>query len=800
VSLFEAQAAQAPGSPALVFGEQTLSYSELNGLSNRLAHFLRLRGVGREDLVGICLERSLEMIVAILGVLKAGGAYVPVDPGYPSERISYMLKDSGCKVLIDDSLLSEFRSSLAEYGADNLAGVNESRDLAYVIYTSGSTGKPKGVMVEHRSVVRFFENMDKRFFLEPGWVFGAVTNYTFDISVLELLGTLTRGITLSLFSQSNPLDILQAIRDKKINVLQLTPSGLTQLIETDRNDSINLIQTLKVLLIGGEPLGVGNYLKLKSGDNCKAINVYGPTETTIWSTSLLISDSTSLTIGKPLLNESIYILDAGLKLQPVGVIGEICIGGVGVARGYLNREELSAEKFIANPFKSGERLYRTGDLGRWLADGNIEYHGRLDDQVKIRGYRIELGEIESALSGHGDVSSSVVQALDLGSGERELVAYVVSDTVLNVTELRQHLQERLPGYMVPGHYVQMDSLPLTSNGKVDKKRLPSPEGHVLLGGTVYEGARNETEARLIGIWEEVLGRNGIGINDNFFDLGGHSLKAIKLKSILNKRLNLSFTIRDIYNYPTVAMLASCRKTNGNLILLNKADSSKKNVYCIPPVFGNSVLYKALAKKLESYAVCYGLQFDGLESNETFYESIEQIAKAFSEQIADKQSDEKFIILGYSMGGLIAYEIARILKPRFANFNLMLIDVSAGESPDNAEDLRDIENESEWLLKNQGQFLENTIDQLHYQRFLANNIRMSKQHKKVGKVDVDIIAYESSGANNPACMESWKNYTAKGLELNYISGDHWQAMSSENIDLFSDEIRRQLAAKSIYEMS
>ncbi|MFC0513473.1 phosphopantetheine-binding protein, partial [Mucilaginibacter angelicae] len=242
-----------------------------------------------------------------------------------------------------------------------------------------------------------------------------------------------------------------------------------------------------------------------------------------------------------------YILDAGLKLQPVGVTGEICVGGAGVARGYLNREELSAEKFIANPFKPGERLYRTGDLGRWLADGNIEYQGRLDDQVKVRGYRIELGEIESALNGHSDVSSSVVQALDLGSGERELVAYVVSGTLLNVPELRQYLQERLPGYMVPGHYVQLEALPLTANGKVDKKRLPSPAGQELSGGTVYEGARNETEARLIGIWEEVLGRNGIGIHDNFFDLGGHSLKATRLAGHIHKEFGVKVSLRDLFS-------------------------------------------------------------------------------------------------------------------------------------------------------------------------------------------------------------------------------------------------------------
>ncbi|MFC0513436.1 amino acid adenylation domain-containing protein, partial [Mucilaginibacter angelicae] len=546
VSLFEAQAAQAPGSPALVFGEQTLSYSELNGLSNRLAHFLRSRGVGREDLVGIMQDRSEWLVISILGVLKAGGAYVPVDPGYPSERISYMLKDSGCKVLIDDSLLSEFRSSLAEYGADNLAGVNESKDLAYVIYTSGSTGKPKGVMVEHRSVVNLVIGQRAFFRIDETDHVLQFSNISFDASVEQIFIALTAGALLSVIDKEtvqDPLKLESYITNSGVTHIHMVPEMLKNIEETN-------YPSLRRVVSGGDKCSTA----LATKWNAYAFyNEYGPTETTVTSIELAWNklSSTELSIGKPIHNTGIYILDTGLKLQPIGVTGEICIGGAGVARGYLNREELSREKFIANPFKPGERLYRTGDLGRWLADGNIEYQGRLDDQVKVRGYRIELGEIESALNGHSDVSSSVVQALDLGNGEHELVAYVVSSKMLNVPELRQYLQERLPGYMVPGHYVQLDALPLTANGKVDKKRLPSPEGRELSGGTVYEGARNETESQLIRIWEEVLGRDGIGINDNFFDLGGNSMLIIKLSKAVNKVLMKEINTATFFKYPSI---------------------------------------------------------------------------------------------------------------------------------------------------------------------------------------------------------------------------------------------------------
>ncbi|MFC0513439.1 amino acid adenylation domain-containing protein, partial [Mucilaginibacter angelicae] len=560
VSVFSAQAVLRPEAQAVVCGSGSLTYHELDEKSDRLSSYLvTTLNVRPNDLVGLLLDRSCDMIVGILGILKAGAAYVPIDPAYPASRKAYLLEDSGLQVLITQM---DYLFDLSGFGGtvfaidvqlEGLVLAPDYRhpeigatDLAYVIYTSGSTGNPKGVMIEHGMIVNTIYAQQTIFEVSEGERCLQFSSPSFDASVWEIFMALASGGVLYIISEEqkrSPLQLEAYLEEEQISIATLPPAYLKQL-------RIEKLSGIKKLVTAGEAAIAEKAAAFNHYGTY--YNAYGPTESSICATIFRVGPGTGISktnipIGKPIPNTEIYILDAGLKLQPVGVSGEICIGGAGVARGYLNREELSAEKFIANPFKPGERLYRTGDLGRWLADGNIEYHGRLDDQVKVRGYRIELGEIESALNGHSDVSSSVVQALDLGSGERELVAYVVSGTVLNVPELRQYLQERLPGYMVPGHYVQLEALPLTANGKVDKKRLPSPAGQELSGGTVYEGARNGTEARLIGIWEEVLGRNGIGIHDNFFDLGGHSLKATRLAGHIHKEFGVKVSLRDLFS-------------------------------------------------------------------------------------------------------------------------------------------------------------------------------------------------------------------------------------------------------------
>lgn len=546
VATFEEQVRQQPDAIALESGETIFSYRELNEKANRLGDYLRKKyAIQPDDLIAVRLERSEWMVIALLGVLKSGAAYVPVEADYPQERVDYMLADSKSKLVIDDSLLAAFRKEQDAYQAGDLPHVTTTNNLAYVIYTSGSTGQPKGVMVEHRSVVAFFDNFEPRFALRPGMVMGATTNYSFDISVLELLGTLCKGMRLCLLSDTDPGIILQHIAEGRIQALQLTPSRLIQLLDADDN-SLNTLKRLKVLLVGGEALSESLYDKLKTLKATKVINVYGPTETTIWSTCLEINNSTALSIGRPLEQEQVYIISEENQLCSVGMPGEICIAGDGLARGYLNREELTAEKFVPNPFIPGERLYKTGDIGRWMPDGNIQFYGRRDNQVKVRGYRIELGEVENALQQYPGADQVAVNVIRTPEGENELVAYIVSKADLNTAALRAHLSALLPVYMIPGYFVSIPELPLNSSGKIDRKQLPDPQQVAIATSAVYVAPRTETEAQLIELWKQVLARDTIGIKDNFFELGGHSLKVIRLIGKVYRQFEVKLELRDLF--------------------------------------------------------------------------------------------------------------------------------------------------------------------------------------------------------------------------------------------------------------
>ncbi len=575
--LFETQAAKSPDVVALVFENQRLTYGELNSRANQLARYLRKLGVGPDSLVGICTERSLEMMIGLLAVLKAGGAYVPLDPSYPEERLDYMLSDSGAKVLLtQESLIEDFQFSvsdlnkvcldrdwnqISEESESNPESEINAANLAYVIYTSGSTGKPKGVAVQHANLMNFLTSMREGPGLSSDDALVAVTTLSFDISVLELYLPLTVGARVVLTSREEAGDgrrLGEILTDSGATVMQATPATWRMLLDTGWSGSNQL-----KMLCGGEalPRELANELFEKGAS---LWNMYGPTETTIWSAVLKIEDTDGpVHIGPPIGNTQIYILDSHLQPVPIGVYGELYIGGEGLARGYLNHPALTAERFIPDPFSedSGVRLYRTGDLARYLPDGKIEFSGRIDHQVKIRGFRIELEEIEAVCVEHPAIQEAVVMAREVAKGDMRLVAYIKYDThdEPTVSELRQYMKEKLPDYMVPSLFVTMDTFPLTPNGKIDRKILPIPVGMRGETGKAHEPPNSEMEKVIAGVWQQVLGMNDFSVNDNFFDIGGHSLLSMKVLYHIEKELGLRINPREIMFKNLGQLAAFCEK-------------------------------------------------------------------------------------------------------------------------------------------------------------------------------------------------------------------------------------------------
>ncbi|MBC9912778.1 non-ribosomal peptide synthetase, partial [Chitinophaga varians] len=570
VDLFRRQAALTPHNTAIVFEGDKLTYAELDNRSNQLAHYLREKGVKKDALVPVCIDRSLEMPIVLLGILKAGAAYVPLDPSYPKDWIAYVIDDLHAEMVLTyshheelftidqyDLLLmldndSHYIMTLPESAPEEHPAPNH---LAYAIYTSGSTGKPKGVLIEHHSLLNFLLSVDSLLEVNETSSILAVTTYSFDIAYLELYLLLLKGGTVILSPRAKVTDanlLIQQLEQYQPTHMQATPSTWQMLVESGWKNDEGL-----VILTGGEALKRNLRDQLLSlGDN-KCWNLYGPTETTIWVTAAELKKQGTVTIGKPFHNSSAYILDRQQRLVAKGVTGELYIGGVQLARGYFNREELTAERFMANPFRPGERLYRTGDQARFLADGTIEYIGRNDDQVKVRGYRIELGEVEHALLSLGTIRSASVQAWENESGYKFLVAYVVSEGVVNAQLVRKQLLERIPEYMVPGFFVQLENLPLTANRKVDRKALPNPEGLAISGGTEYVAPRNEVEEKLVAIWKEVFRTNiDIGIKDNYFELGGESMMAIRILARVSKEFGVSISIRKMFEDPRIESIAS----------------------------------------------------------------------------------------------------------------------------------------------------------------------------------------------------------------------------------------------------
>jgi amino acid adenylation domain-containing protein len=567
--LFEEQAAETPETVAVICGDEQVSYRELNERANQLAHYLSHLGVGPEVLVAIAIERSLEMVVGLLAVLKAGGAYVPLDPSYPVERLSYMLADSGCPVLLTQARLTGVlpvneiqvvcvdrdRAAIAAAATTNpLSGV-EPGNLAYAIYTSGSTGKPKGALLTHRGLRNLAEAQVQRFAVKAGSRVLQFASLSFDASIFEITMALRAGATICVATGEAVLPggaLLRLLREQRIEVVTLPPSVLASL-------AVEELPELTTIIVAGEACS-GELVRRWSAGGRRFFNAYGPTETTVWATTALCqAGEKKPPIGYPIGNGSVYVLDAELEPVPVGVTGELHIGGLGVARGYLKRAELTAEKFIPDPYgaAAGARLYKTGDLARYRPDGQIEYIGRTDNQVKVRGFRIELGEIETVLSRHSAVQVALIVTREDVAGERRIVAYVVPRNGAAVTpvELREYLQQRIPQHMLPAHFVRLDELPLTPSGKADLRRLPSPEQvRRSLNGS-HAAPSSELEQAIATVWREALQIDEVGLDDNFFELGGHSLVMIQIQNKLQKVLAREIAMVELFQYPTISALA-----------------------------------------------------------------------------------------------------------------------------------------------------------------------------------------------------------------------------------------------------
>lgn len=686
--MFEAQVERSPDSIAVVFEDRQLTYQELNEQANQQAHYLQDLGVKPGVYVGIAIERSLEMIVSLLGVLKTGGCYIPLDPAYPQERLEYTIENSKLSVLITQQKFSEqFAGNkirvlnidtnwdeILSQAKSNLSQNVSADDLAYAIYTSGSTGKPKGVQINHRGAVNFLSSMAREPGLKEQDCLLAVTTISFDIAVLELFLPLTVGAKVILASREVSIDAIKLIdllNTSKATVMQATPATWQMMLASDWQGQKNF-----KILCGGEamPRSLANQLLSRSTE---VWNMYGPTETTIWSAVCQVEPGDEpVRIGGAIANTQLHIIDLKsyqnnntAELVPIGVVGELVIGGLGLARGYLNRPELTQEKFISNPFdsESDSRLYRTGDLARYLPDGKIELIGRTDSQVKIRGFRIELGEIEAVFARYLGIGEVAVNVSDDVSGDKRLVAYIVSQPdLLQTKDLRSFLREHLPNYMLPNAFVFLDAMPKTFNNKVDRRALSALEIPDRKSEADFVPPTEEIELKLTQIWSEVLGVERVGITDNFFELGGHSLLAVNLFAKIEKQLNISLPLSTLFAAPTIEQLANILKQSEwtapwHSLVPIQPEGNRPPLFCIHGGGFNVLIYRQLSLNLGLDQPVYGLQARGLDGKTTPHSTLEDMAADYVRFIQTIQPEGPYFLGGLSSGGRIALEMAQQLS-------------------------------------------------------------------------------------------------------------------------------------------
>jgi amino acid adenylation domain-containing protein len=694
--LIAERAAAAPAAVAAVCAGEELSYAELDRRSGLLARYLRSRGVGREDVVGVALDRGVEVPVALLGVLRAGGAFLAVDPAHPASRVDYMLRDAGVRLVVTRTALvgglpaaedrelvrlDEVWPAAVGLAAEPLPELADAGSAAYVLYTSGSTGRPKGVVIEHRGLCTFTTWMSGVFGIGPGSRMLQFASLVFDLAEGEIFTALTRGATLVLVPEEitlSPPALSALIREQRCTYVGAAPAMLG-LVDADGHPE------LRGVLVGGEAFS-GDLVNRWNTPGRTFVNGYGPTEVTIGCCYYVCDHITwrsSPPIGRAMPNRTAYLVDRWDNPVPVGVPGELIVGGDGLARGYLGQPELTEQRFVPDPFAPGGRVYRTGDLAVWTEQGQIQFLGRIDTQVKLRGQRIELEEIEAVLAAHPRVTHAVVALREGAAGGKRLVGYVVADGggPPALDELREHLGRELPAYMVPAAFVLLDEVPLAPTGKVDRSALPDPDA-IAQSSTVdtYRAPRGATEETIAGVFATVLGRPRVGAGDDFFSLGGSSLQVAAVISRVRELTGVTLPMRDVYTTPTVAAVAAALDaavagSTGprGLVLPLRAIGDRAPLFCVPHVFGSSLGYRGLLDHLPANRPLYALEAPGLDDDTPPIDRMPELAAAYLAALRKHRPHGPYVLTGHSMGGVVAWEMALQLRDAGEEVGLILVE-------------------------------------------------------------------------------------------------------------------------------
>jgi amino acid adenylation domain-containing protein len=692
--LFEEQVARTPGADAVSFRGETLSFDQVNRHANRIAALLREHGVGPGDFVGILMEKSLDLVPAVLGVVKSGAAYIPLDPLYPHDRIEFMISDASPRLLLTQQrhlqtaptgdvprVAVDAAGALDGYSEENPPRVSTGDDLAYVIYTSGSTGQPKGAMIANKSLASAHFAYERAYRLRELTAHAQMASFSFDVFTGDLVRSLLVGAKLVLCPLETVIDpaaLYRLMIDEGIDAAEFVPATASMLFEWAEREGKTL-EHMRLIVVSSEAWRTDHYefFKRLCGPQTRLVNAYGLTEATIDSTWFEPEDDARLVpgrfvpIGSALDNTRVYVLNAALEPQPIGIPGELCVGGVAVARGYLHRPELTAQKFVPDPFDDapGALLYRTGDLARWLPDGTIDFLGRTDRQIKIRGFRIEPGEVESVLESRPEIrAAAVVDRVD-PHGERRLVAYVdVTGGDLDVVAVRDHLAEHVPNYMIPAAYAVVDELPLTPNGKVNYEALPEPAWEDAAVSHEFVAPRNETEQRLAEVWEDVVGVSRVGIHDDFFELGGHSLMAVRLFAEIDRRLGVRLPLSSLFETATIAGLAELVQRDEieetaftPLVKMRDGAPGERPLFLTAWAGGDVLPYRDLAESLDPRIPVYGLRPPGLDGRSAPLATIEALAAFYVNEMRRAQPKGPYRVGGFCFSGLIAYEMARLLR-------------------------------------------------------------------------------------------------------------------------------------------